>query len=301
MKQTMPPLLLILFAVLLLLAGCAGSRAKSASGMVEAQPGLSESQSPAAQSVGTPLGTPAGTSVPAASGGDEPGDEEARLLEDDSLSEDDADWTEDHNEAIYTVADPLEKFNRAMFVLNDKLYFWLMKPVARGYRAVVPTPARSGVKNFFYNVTAPVRIVNNILQGKGQAAEAEWARFLYNTTVGVLGFRNPAGNIPKLNPDEEDLGQTLAVWGVGDGFYLVLPFLGPSTLRDTTGFVGDLYLNPVAYADTYEVSIGSGALNQLNNLSFRIGDYEALKKAALDPYEAFRNAYIQLRQSKIRQ
>lgn len=300
MKQTTPPLLLILFVILLSLAGCAGSRAKSEPGLSEAPP------PPAARSAETLLGTAGGASAPAASGGDEPGDEEARLLEndsleDDSLLEDDADWTEDHSEAIYTVADPLEKFNRAMFVLNDKLYFWLMKPVARGYRAVVPTPARSGVKNFFYNVTAPVRIVNNILQGKGQAAEAEWARFLYNATVGVLGFRNPAGNIPKLNPDEEDLGQTLAVHGVGDGFFLMLPFLGPSTLRDTVGFVGDLYLNPLAYADTYEVSIGSGALNQLNNLSFRIGDYEALKNAALDPYEAFRNAYIQLRQSKIRQ
>lgn len=281
---------LLISAVFCLLTGCAGSRPKDEAEIAPTPPLINEAaeapQNPS--NAAPPSAPPSGTA-------EEMSEDETLLLEDD------ADWTEDRSEVIYTVADPLEKFNRAMFVLNDKLYFWLMKPVAVGYRTVVPTPARSGVKNFFYNATAPVRIVNNILQGKGQAAEAEWARFLYNTTVGVLGFGNPAGNIAQLNPDEEDLGQTMAVRGVGDGFYLMLPFLGPSTLRDSVGFVGDLFLNPFAYAEPIEVSLGAGTLNQLNNLSFRIGDYESLKKAALDPYESFRNAYIQLRQSKIRQ
>lgn len=218
------------------------------------------------------------------------------------LLEDDLGWNEsDQAETIYTVADPLEKWNRAMFVLNDKLYFWLMKPVTQGYRAVMPQPARSGVKNFFFNTTAPIRIVNNMFQGKSRAAEAELARFLYNTTLGVLGFWNPAEGKPELNPPVEDLGQTMAKYGFIDGFYIVWPILGPSTLRDTIGDVGDRFLNPFGYVDPIETSLAISAYDQINNLSFRIGDYEAIKKAALDPYESMRNGYIQLRQSKIRQ
>ncbi|MDA8139326.1 MAG: MlaA family lipoprotein [Desulfobacteraceae bacterium] len=269
-----------------LLAGCAGARPKADFDPEAIDPQMS----PAAET--SPSQPPAKPSTEDSSA---LSDEEASLLEDDSG------LPEDRSEEIYTVADPLEPFNRAIYVFNDKLYFWVMKPVAVGYRAVVPSPARGGVKNFFYNLTAPVRIVNNILQGKGQAAEAEWARFLYNSTVGVLGFGNPARNNPKLNPKEEDLGLTLADYGIGDGFYLMLPFLGPSTLRDSAGLVGDAFLNPVAYINPWEASLGVGAYNQLNNLSFRIGDYESLKKAAMDPYVSFRNAYIQLRQSKIRQ
>jgi phospholipid-binding lipoprotein MlaA len=221
--------------------------------------------------------------------------EEERLLFGDELGlEDDA--TED----IYTVADPLEPFNRVMFVFNDKLYTWVMIPVAKGYRTVVEPQIRTGVKNFFFNLAAPVRILNNILQGKGQAAEAEIARFLYNTTVGVLGFGDPARKNPGLNPDPEDLGQTLACYGIGDVCYLYLPFLGPSTVRDAVGTFGDRYVSPLGYVEPWEVSLGVSGYNILNNLSFRADDYDALKEAALDPYEAFRNAYIQLRQSKIR-
>lgn len=220
--------------------------------------------------------------------------------EEEALLDDDIDWDNDEEE-IYTVADPLEKFNRAMYVFNDKLYFWVLKPVAKGYRAVVPQPARSGIKNFFANITAPLRIINNILQGKGQAAEAEWARFLYNSTIGIFGFGNPAKTYPKLNPPDEDLGQTLASYGIGDGFFLMLPFLGPSTLRDSIGDIGDSFLKPFSYVEPLEASLGIWAYEEINDISFRIGDYESLKNAALDPYQAFRNAYIQLRQSKIKQ
>lgn len=220
--------------------------------------------------------------------------------EEDLLFEDDLDWDDDE-EDIYSVADPLEKFNRAIFVFNDKLYFWVLKPVAKGYRTVMPQPARSGVKNFFTNITAPLRIINNILQGKGSEAEAEWARFLYNTTIGVFGFGNPAQDYPKLNPPDEDLGQTLASYGIGDGFFLMLPFLGPSTLRDGFGELGDTFLKPFSYVKPLEASMGLWAYEEVNDISFRIGDYESLKDAALDPYESFRNAYIQLRQAKIRQ
>ncbi|RJQ73334.1 MAG: VacJ family lipoprotein [Desulfobacteraceae bacterium] len=222
------------------------------------------------------------------------------LTEEELLLEDELGWENQQNEHFYSVADPLEKFNRAMFVLNDKLYFWLMKPVAQGYRAVVPRVARSAVMNFFLNAGAPIRIVNNILQGKGRNAEAEWARFLYNSTVGVLGFGNPAAAHPGLAPREEDLGQTLAVYGIGDGFFIFWPLLGPSTLRDTVGMAGDRFLSPLGYVEPLELSLGISSYNVINNLSFHIGDYESLKDAALDPYASFRNAYIQSRQTKIK-
>jgi phospholipid-binding lipoprotein MlaA len=220
--------------------------------------------------------------------------------EEELFPEDDWDWEDDPLEDFYIVADPLEPFNRAMFVFNDKLYFWVLKPVAQGYRAVVPRPARTGVRNFFTNIGAPVRIVNNILQGKGQAAEAELARFLYNTTVGVLGFGNPARHNPGLNPDSADLGQTLGRYGIGDGFYIVWPVLGPSTLRDSVGRFGDGWLYPSNYIEPVEGAVAAYALDSINATSFRIGDYESLKAAALDPYQSLRDAYIQLRQAKIK-
>ncbi len=224
--------------------------------------------------------------------------EEEALLEDDLLEDN---LEEGSEEDIYTVADPLEKLNRVTFYINDKLILWLLNPVATGYRAVFPSEVRTGVNNFFTNLTAPVRLVNCILQGKGQAAEAELAKFLYNTTVGVLGFGNPAKKHAALNPDGEDMGQTLASYGIGDGFFLMLPLLGPSTLRDSVGVLGDRLLSPTAYVQPMEASLGLSGYNFVNKFSFRLGDYEALKKAAMDPYEAMRNGYIQRRQFKIKQ
>jgi phospholipid-binding lipoprotein MlaA len=216
------------------------------------------------------------------------------------LLEDDLDWEDDPLDDFYSVADPLEGFNRAMFVVNDRLYFWLLKPVARGYRAAMPRPARSAVRNFFVNIKAPVRIVNNILQGRFRDAEAEWARFLLNSTVGVLGFGDPASTHPKLALRDEDLGQTLAVYGLGDGFFLFLPILGPSTLRDSAGMTGDWFLSPTFYVEPLELSLGISGYNQVNRLSFHIGDYESLKNAALDPYVSIRDGYIQMRRAQIK-
>lgn len=225
----------------------------------------------------------------------EPSLDDEELFLDDELDDFDSD------EDVYSVADPLEPFNRAMFYFNDKLYFWAFKPVATGYRAVTPQTMRIGIRNFFVNLLGPVRIVNNVLQGNGQSAEAEFAKFIYNSTAGVLGFGNPAKKYPAMNPDPEDLGQTMGKYGIGDGFYIVWPVLGSSTLRDTIGDLGDGFLNPVSYVDPLEAYLTVRAVNTINSLSFYLGDYETLKKAALDPYESMRNAYIQMRQSKIRQ
>jgi len=208
-------------------------------------------------------------------------------------------FDEDTNEEAVHIADPLSPWNRAMFHFNDKLYFWLLKPISRGYKAVIPTPVRSGVKNFFHNITMPIRMVSCLLQGKGRAASAELSRFLINSTVGVLGFGNPAKRWPELNPGEEDLGQTLGRYGIGNGFYIVWPFFGPSTIRDSVGMVGDWFLNPVSYVDSTEANLEIMAVETVNETSFKIGDYESLKEAAIDPYVALRNAYIQHRKKKV--
>jgi phospholipid-binding lipoprotein MlaA len=216
-------------------------------------------------------------------------------VEDDNLDF----FDEETEEEVVEVADPLLRLNRAMFHFNDRLYFWVLKPVARGYRAVIPTPVRSGVRNFFHNLTMPIRMLSCILQGKGRAASAELTSFLINSTVGVLGLGDPAKRWPELNPSEEDLGQTFGTYGIGNGFYIVWPVLGPSTLRDSVGMVGDWFLNPVSYVSPTEAYLGIRAVDTVNETSFRIGDYESLKEAAIDPYVAFRNAYIQYRKKKV--
>jgi phospholipid-binding lipoprotein MlaA len=140
-----------------------------------------------------------------------------------------------------------------------------------------------------------------MLQAKGKAAAVEFSRFVVNTTIGVLGFGSPADKYPKLAPpDSEDLGQTLGNYGLGNGFYLVWPILGPSTLRDSIGRAGDFFLDPVSYVEPTEASIGIRAFDTVNNTSFHIGDYESLKKSAIDPYTALRDIYLQIRENKIK-
>ncbi|GAB6095839.1 hypothetical protein JCM14469_20920 [Desulfatiferula olefinivorans] len=197
------------------------------------------------------------------------------------------------------VADPLAPFNRAMFVVNDKLYFWCLKPLARGYRAVTPSFFRTGVKNAFHNLAVPIRFVGNVLQGKIKGAGIELTRFVVNTTVGVAGLWDPADHWLNLKPYEEDLGQTLGVYGIGNGCYIVWPFLGPSTLRDTVGRVGDMFLDPMYYVRPNELAYGLSALELVNATTFRLGDYEAVKAASLDPYVMVRDFYIHLRTQKI--
>jgi len=200
---------------------------------------------------------------------------------------------------VVKVPDPLEPLNRVMYGFNDILYFWIAKPVAQTYQAVVPMPVRIGIGNFFNNVTTPVRLVNCLLQGKAPAAGRELHRFVINTTAGVLGFGDPALDRWHLQPAKEDLGQTLAVYGFDDGFYLVWPLLGPATLRDSVGMAGDAFLNPVRYVEPTEASIAISAVEITNNGSFHIGEYETFKSAALDPYVAMRQAYVQYRQAQI--
>ena len=216
-----------------------------------------------------------------------------------SEDEDFEEIAEELEEQMIKVPDPLEPLNRGMFQVNDRFYFWILKPVANTYKGIAPEPFRISVSNFFTNLATPVRFVNCLLQGKGDSAGTELHRFAVNTTVGILGFHDPARDKYGLELTDDDLGQPLGVYGLGNGFYLVLPILGPSTLRDTAGFIGDQFLNPIRYVKPQEASIGISAGKFTNKASLHIGEYESLKADALDPYVATRDIYIQYRKNKV--
>jgi phospholipid-binding lipoprotein MlaA len=210
---------------------------------------------------------------------------------------------EEAEEKAVTVPDPLEPFNRAMFQFNDKLYFWVLKPVARQYSKVVPEGGRISVRNFLYNLAAPIRLVNCVLQADFNRAALEVSRFAVNTLIGLGGLFDPASSKEmNLVKQDKDLGQTLGVWGVRPGVFLVWPFLGPSTLRDTVGMVGDLFMvNPLHFysPSSWYVAAGIKGSQKINDTSLKIGDYEYVKEEAIDPYLASRDAYLQVRQRKV--
>ena len=203
-------------------------------------------------------------------------------------------------ESPKTIADPLEPVNRLFFHVNDKVYFWLLKPVASGYKAIIPQPARVSVRNFFSNVATPIRLTNCLLQLNFKGAGNETARFLLNTTIGLAGLFDPAKKRFNIDKREEDFGQTLGSYGIGTIFFINWPILGPSSLRDTFGSVADGFLDPWNYVlPSIPINLGVKAYDRVNNTSLIIGEYEDLKKAALDPYIAMRDAYYQYRQRKI--
>ena len=217
------------------------------------------------------------------------------LLEDEDLDF----FEEEFEQEITVIADPLEPINRVMFSINNGLYFLVLKPIGRGYKAVVAEPIRICVKNFFNNLATPVRLANCLLQGKGQQAGTELQRFVINSTEGILGLGDPALEKHGIPSSDEDLGQTLAVWGIGDGIYLLVPLMGPTTLRDGVGRCGDMFLSPIYYVDPWEARYAVSGTSFINNYSFRLNDYDALMADAIDPYVAMRNMYIQYRKRQI--
>ncbi len=200
--------------------------------------------------------------------------------------------------AVAAIADPIEPFNRAMYHFNDKFYFWLWKPMTQGYKYVIPEDFRVLFSNLFKNIKAPVRIINNLLQGQVEYAGKELASFLINSTIGVGGLRDCAGECFGIKGRDTGFDQTLALYGLGNGFYIVWPILGPSSPRDTVGFVADRFLTPTAYVAPggtvgIETAVGLYAWEGVNKTSFHLEDYEILKKAAVDPYIAMRDGFVQ--------
>ena len=199
------------------------------------------------------------------------------------------------------IYDPLESVNRAIFSFNNVADKVILEPVAKGYKKL-PSPLQSGISNFLSNLRTPLVVVNQFLQGQGSNAFQSSGRFIINSTVGVFGLFDVADKIG-LEEKEEDFGQTLATWGIGDGFYIVLPLFGPSNLRDTSGMVMTMMTDPI---NAYVVSEGEAwivpmrtAANAVDQRSKIIDEVNALRDNSIDYYAAVRSSYYQNRKAAI--
>ncbi|RJP46312.1 MAG: VacJ family lipoprotein [Desulfobacteraceae bacterium] len=195
--------------------------------------------------------------------------------------------------------DPLMGYNRLMTRVNDTLYVWVLRPTALVYGTVVKEPARLAVNRFFTNLEFPTRLANNLLQFKFQQAGTETVRFGFNTTFGLLGFFDPARSRLGLEPSPEDFGQTLGYWGVGPGFHIVLPLMGPSNLRDALGRGPDIFLSPQYYIGDDRTSLIISGIERANAISLMTDRLDAFRKDALDLYVFYRDAYEMNRKKMI--
>ena len=219
-----------------------------------------------------------------------------------SAADDDFAGFEEEFKAEKPVSDPLRFWNRPFFHFNDKFYFWLAKPVSRGYGFIVPKPARTAVDRGFHNMRWPVRFVGSLMQLKMRRAGDETRRFLVNSTLGLGGLFDPADRwFGWRRPPDEDLGQALGYWGVGQGFPFTIPLMGPSNLRDGLMIIPTMLLSPVPYVADFPTGMGVAVGEQMNYVSLHIGEYESLKKDALDPYAFTRDAYRKNREKKIKE
>lgn len=198
--------------------------------------------------------------------------------------------------------DPLEPMNRAIFDVNMTIDKAVLKPVAVGYRDVVHSDIRNSIRNFFNNVASPVIFINDVLQGEASRASDTAVRFFVNSTAGMLGFFDVAAEYG-LERHSEDFGQTLAVWGVDDGPYIMLPLYGPSNVRDTVGRVASSFMNPFTYwasnNDLTLVRLGTSIIDGIDKRSRHIDDLDDIEKNALDFYATLRSLYRQNRRSEI--
>lgn len=208
--------------------------------------------------------------------------------------------TADH--ASGEIDDPFENVNRATFAFNDALDRAVFDPVVRGYRAVVPKPARTGARNFVRNLNSPVIVGNQILQGDIEGAASGITRFAMNTTVGVGGLFDVAEQAG-LEYEYEDFGQTLAVWGVGHGPYIVIPIFGPSSARDSVGSLADSLADPLnIYLNNVDEEEWIYARAALEGLTVKDSFYDLLQDLranSFDYYAAVRSIYVQRREALV--
>jgi phospholipid-binding lipoprotein MlaA len=202
---------------------------------------------------------------------------------------------------IATIPDPAEPVNRGTFWLNHQLYNYVLRPASKAYEFILPLTARRAIHNVFDNVEYPVRVVNHVLQFEFKRADLETRKFVVNSVAGVGGILRVSDRIPELaNIPPADTGQTFAKWGIGHGAYVVLPILGPRSVRDTVGMAGDYALNPVSWLSFGGVG-GATALavsgpSAARNMNEKINLYDAATQNAIDPYIAVRTGYIQYRE-----
>ncbi len=203
---------------------------------------------------------------------------------------------------VQGIADPLEPWNRFWFGFNDIFYLHIASPVYNAYDYIMPEPVQSGLSNFFNNLLFPVRFVNALLQGKVQLAGVEFGRFMINTTVGMGGLIDVAARHKTVVPytrEGEDFGQTLGSWGIGQGFYVVWPLYGPSSLRGSIGTAVDFFIDPAFYLDPTYLTTGIRVGLEFNDLDSVLPLYQDAKSVAVDPYVAMREAYAAYRKQQI--
>jgi phospholipid-binding lipoprotein MlaA len=194
--------------------------------------------------------------------------------------------------------DPLEVPNRMFFAFNEALDFMIIRPVSVTYRYVVPTGVRNTVRNVLRNLRSPVTLANDLLQGDLDRAEVTFTRFFINSTIGMLGLFDIAAD-SGFPYHEEDFGQTMGTYGAGEGFYLVLPILGPSSLRDGTGRIVDIFLDPLTYIAPQEFNLGRTGASGVDFRSRNIDELDQLKADSLDFYARIRSLYRQSRENEI--
>lgn len=194
--------------------------------------------------------------------------------------------------------DPLEPINRGIYHFNDGVDNLIIKPAAEIYRSALPQFARTGISNFFSNIGDVIVALNNLLQGKFLHAVSDVGRIVVNTTAGLLGVFDVATETG-LEKHNEDFGQTLGYWGIGNGPYLVLPILGPSSMRDTVGLVADYKTNPLTYVDPNRDRTALFGLLFISRRAELLETSKILETAALDPYEFMRDAYLQRRRNLV--
>lgn len=205
------------------------------------------------------------------------------------------------------ISDPFERVNRVTFQFNDFFYTKVVKPVSETYQKVTPDPVEEGAINFFNNLRFPVRLAGNLLQARWDGALVETKRFAVNTTVGFFGVGRPADDVEGLaRIPAEDIGQAFAVWGIGEGPYLVLPFLGPSNARDLGGFVADRMVNPFDQPFSavdhwgWETRLGIAATEFVVRTPYILERYIQMRESAIDPYSSVKNGYTQFRRAEIK-
>lgn len=189
--------------------------------------------------------------------------------------------------------DPLESFNRKMFAFNHVTYKYALIPLADGYKAVFPEAVRSKVTNAFDNIREPLNLLNNTFSGNFVDAGANLGRFLLNSTIGILGLFDPASSWFEVAPKKQTIGDTLADYGVGSGAYVVLPILGMSDLRNSTSLLGESFIHPIPAITDSPTDTYLRSFDGFNDFSAQSSSYITLYEKASDPYEYFRNQYIQ--------
>lgn len=204
-------------------------------------------------------------------------------------------------EPVIEEYDPWMPFNEGTFAFNRQVDRYVLKPAATAWNKIMPGPVQRSLKNAIENLGMPRRLVNNVLQGEGGGAAREVGRFLINSTLGVGGLFDVAKSVFALEASDRDTGQTLGVWGVEPGPYLVLPILPPLTVRDGFGAVVDLALDPLTYFLPFVALAGMTGGKTVNERSLNLEMYQSVEEGAVDMYSAVRNAYLQRRQKQIRE